>query len=269
MTARHFAGATPTISRIKQVRTRLLDKLSPQRVVFHHVPKCGGTSVGAALRRRYFLSQATVRPEQSFLAYQAFTGRADREQLLVDVIGFRQQMMLYWLFEDVRCISLHVPFSNAAYERFGDRYTFITILREPVSRFISHYCWSYGRPDAHGRIEEPLGEFLDTPRAKRLGSTYVEYFCGFSPERDLSSDNAVDAAISNLRRFDVVGTLSKLDRFESDIATRLGIRLKIGHRNKSDRARTDVERRLTPEIRSQITELCAPDIAVWRACNGL
>jgi hypothetical protein len=68
------------IDRLKALQPRVLDRLTPQRVVFHHVPKCGGTSVGRALRKRYLLSQATVTPEASFRAFEAFTGRSDADR---------------------------------------------------------------------------------------------------------------------------------------------------------------------------------------------
>ena len=46
--------------------------LSGNRIVFHHVPKCGGTSVGRALRLSYFLSQGTVTPIESDKAFRWF-----------------------------------------------------------------------------------------------------------------------------------------------------------------------------------------------------
>ena len=54
------------LDRAKSLRAEAVERLLPQKFVFHHVPKCGGTSVGRALRKRYLLSQATVTPESSF-----------------------------------------------------------------------------------------------------------------------------------------------------------------------------------------------------------
>ena len=83
------------ISVAKLAHNKLLNVFVPQRVVFHHVPKCGGTSVGRALRKRYLLSQSTVTPESSFRAFEAFTQGTDRQQMLVDVLDLREQMMLH------------------------------------------------------------------------------------------------------------------------------------------------------------------------------
>jgi hypothetical protein len=239
----------------------------PQRVVFHHVPKCGGTSVGRALRKRFILSQATVVPESSFRAFKAFTGRDDRERMLIDVLDLREQMLLYLLYEDVRCVSLHVRFSNAAFQEFHDRYKFVTILRDPVERFISHYHWSYGKAHAHGRIDETFGAFLDTERARRLGASYVEYFAGLQKDSDLTTPEAIAAAIGNLGRMDVVGRLDDLPGFQAELRAALGVGIKVGHENKARRPRSESPIDITPELAERVRSLCAPDIAVWQAVH--
>lgn len=251
--------------RVKALRSRLLDRALPQRFVFHHVPKCGGTSVGRALRRRYILSQATIHPEASFRAFEAFSGREDTEQMLIDVLDLREQMLLYLMYTDIRCISAHVRFSEIAHARFGERYKFVTILREPVSRFVSHYNWSHGRPGAHAAIQAGFDSFLDTPRAARLGASYVEYFAGLPKSGDLRSQAGIDQAIANLRRFDVVGRLDDIGGFQRAVRRALGVRVRIRHEN---RARTGADavrlNGLTPAQRRKVEALCAPDIEIWR-----
>lgn len=248
----------------KSAHNRLLDAVAPQRVVFHHVPKCGGTSVGRALRKRYLLSQSTVTPESSYRAFEAFTGRLDRQQMLVDVLDLREQMMLHLLFEDFRCVSLHVRFSEIAHSRFSPAYKFVTVLREPVSRFISHYFWSHGKPHAHARIDESFEDFLETERAQRLGSTYVEFYSGLSKDSDMRSESAVEAAVKNLHRFDAVGRLDDLGDFERQLKKQLGVRISIGHENKNKSTKKGGRYEISPEAMDRVTKLCAPDIAVWK-----
>lgn len=252
----------------KGVLHRLREWHIPQRVVFHHVPKCGGTSVGRALRRRYLLSQATIKPEESYRAFEAFTGRNDRGQMMVDVLDLREQMMLYLLYEDVRCVSLHVRFSEVAYERFKDRYKFITILRSPVERFISNYFWSHGKIGAHGCIDEEFDAFLETERARRLGASYSEFYSGLPVSTDFASDKAVARAIHNLRRFDLVGRLDDLGTFENGLKSALGVKLKIGHENRMKTSKTKARRDITPQQRSKVEELCKPDTAIWEHVAG-
>jgi hypothetical protein len=257
------------IDQIKALKRTLVDVLHPSRVVFHHVPKCGGTSVGRALRKRYILSQATVKPDESFYAFEAFSGRSDRDQMLIDVAALREQMMLYHMYDDVRCVSLHVPFSDVAYARFNASYKFITILREPVSRFVSHYFWSYKKPNDHARIDEDFETFLGTARARRLGASYVEYCSGAPMAPDLSDPELIARAITNLRtRFDVVGRLDDLPGFEASIRDVLGVRIRIGHENKARQPGATRKSVVTPELMARAREVCAPDIAVWNAMFG-
>lgn len=254
------------IEHTKSLRTDVMDKLLPQRFVFHHVPKCGGTSVGRALRKRYLLSQTTVTPEASFRAFEAFTRRTDRDQMLIDVLDLREQMLLYHMFEDVRGISLHVRFSQAAWELFSDRYKFVTMLREPVARFISHYNWSFDKPYAHAWIEEEFDAFLETERARRLGATFVEYYCGLPKETDICSDVAIAAAIENLQKFSVIGDLAKIKYFESDIHEALGVRVKVRHENRAGDGRKFVAAASLPKkTMARVRALCAPDLAVWES----
>lgn len=241
--------------------------LSPPPVVFHHVPKCGGTSVGRALRRRYILSQQTVLPEESFRAFETFTGRRDREQMLIDALDLRDQILLCHVFCDVHCVSAHVRFSNSAYNRFKDRYRFITLLREPVPRFISHYFWGHDQPQAHARIEEDFEAFLGTARAKRLGATYVEYFCGLPKGADITGSEAIEAAKNNLKLFDVVGRLDDLPAFEGNLKQLLGAHVRIGYENKAKQLATVRKSTVTPELRRRVEELCAPDLAIWQSAT--
>src|SRR5437868_4791278 len=89
----------------KRAHRWLTNSFCEKRIVFHHVPKCGGTSVGRALRRAYILSQASVTPEESFRALTAVKERADRLiSPIRDVYEFRELMLLYLLYSDVRCI---------------------------------------------------------------------------------------------------------------------------------------------------------------------
>ncbi|MGJ3230763.1 MAG: sulfotransferase family 2 domain-containing protein [Oceanicaulis sp.] len=257
------------VDMLKAAHAALVTRTAPTPVVFHHVPKCGGTSVGRALRSRYLLSQATVTPEESFQAFERYTGRTDREAMLVDVIALRQQMMLYHLLHGVRCVSAHVPYASAMRDVSSLDYRFITILREPVERFISHYFWSHGKLGAHGRIEETLEAFLDTPRARRLGAAYVEFFCGDPMRDDLHAPEAIENAVANLRQFDVVGRLDDLPAFERHLKGALGVRVRIGRENRARDPGRSGRAEIAPELRARIETLCAPDLAVWRAvANG-
>lgn len=250
----------------KTLHRRAINLLCGRRIVFHHVPKCGGTSVGRILRRAYILSQGTVTPVESEMAFDAAQS-ASSGTGIAHVSELREMMLLYLLYSDVRCVAAHVPFSNAAFDRFATGYSFVTLLRDPVDRFISHYYWNHDRPDAHFRISEAFEAFLESERASALGSTYVRYFCG-EPGEKFTRRTHVDSAIRNLHRMDFVGFLDDLAQFQTKLRAITGKRLAIGSENVGNtRARRDAI--LSGPLRDRVLEVCAPDRDVWEAVQDL
>jgi hypothetical protein len=252
----------------KSLHLRLTEKMCPRRIVFHHVPKCGGTSVGRALRRAYILSQGTVTPEQSQAAFSAVKNSAERDSTLGDVLELREMMLLYLLYSDIRCVSAHIPFSDVAHEKFQGKYQFVSLLRDPVDRFVSHYMWSHRRPAAHGHIKEEFEDFLSSERAAMMGATYVRYFCGRPHLANVNLNTSVETAIRNLRRLDHVGFLDDMPAFEASLQKLTAKKLKIGHENVG-RTRSVRQSILDGRLRQQVLDVCAPDREIWAAVQDL
>jgi len=249
----------------KSLQHKATDRLSGNRIVFHHVPKCGGTSAGRALRRAYLLSQGTVTPEASMKAFAA--AREGRPHLASgDVSELREMMLLYMLYSDTRCVSAHIPFSEAAFRNFSDRYAFVTLLRDPVDRFISNYYWSHQHPGGVGHIAESLEDFLATSRARHLGSTYVRYFCG-EPAQEFTATH-VDAAIRNLRQMNFVGFLDEVGEFAAALRQLTGKRIRIGRENvRNTGGKRDAI--LSGPLGDKVREACRFDSAIWEAVQDL
>jgi Sulfotransferase family len=240
--------------------------LTGNRIVFHHVPKCGGTSAGRALRRAYILSQGTVTPRESEQAFDAVR-RSNGRVSIGDVSELREMMLLYMLHSDVRCVSAHIPFSNAAFDEFADRYGFVTLLRDPVARFISNYFWSHKHPDGVQYVAESLEDFVESERAQRLGSTYARYFCGEPAQKRFTARHA-DAAIRNLRRMHFVGFLDEVPRFEKALRLLTGRRLRIGSENVGGTSgRRDAI--MSGPLRDRILAACSIDLEIWNAVQDL
>lgn len=95
---------------------------------------------------------------------------------------------------DIRYVSGHFAFSELVHGRFGDRWESVTIMRDPVTRWFSHYFFNRYKPDEHFRIHDDLGSFLETGLGKRLGRFYEDKFASaFSGDLD-DIDRAIDAA---------------------------------------------------------------------------
>ena len=238
---------------------RARKRLHPNRIVFHHVPKCGGTSVGRAIRKRFLLSQATVLPEATFEAERVLDPSADGRTLLLRAEALRERMFLYHLAAGVDCVSAHVRFSEPAWERYRDAAKFVTILREPVSRFVSHYRWSHGRPEGHAHIPEDFDTFLASPEAKRLGAFYVYFFSGLPADADMTTPEALERAKANLDRFNVVGFLDELAEFQAAIRREVGVKINVGHENRAQAKAPDIAEKHAARIEA----VTAPDRALF------
>jgi hypothetical protein len=175
-------------------------------------------------------------------------------------------MLLYLPYSDVRCVSAHIPFSSVAFDIFHGRYLFVTLLRDPIQRFVSNYLWSYKRLGAHARIDEELGDFLCTDRAKALGSTYVRYLCGQPGMRFADMHAAVDLACTNLQRLDHVGFLDRMEPFASTLSRLTRRRLRIGRENVGKRHTAHCQIMASP-LKQKILDVCAPDLDVWNAAR--
>ena len=250
------------VAGIKRIRTYLADRINPRGLVFHHVPKCGGTSVGMTIRRRYLLSQAGIVPGPSFFAAGAIKMSNDRLSILQQAKEFREMLLLYHLYSGVRCVSAHVRFSKVAYENFHATHGFITMLRDPVERYISHYFFGAGR-DGHMSIDMPLDEFVETEEGRHYGAAYCDYFSGLGAFSDFGTSNAIDRAKRNLSLFAVVGFLDDLKDFRKRIKREFGFKPRVGHRNKGLASKNDVREAISPATLDRIRLLCSPDREIF------
>jgi hypothetical protein len=247
---------------VRDIHRRLNDVACGHRVVFHHVPKCGGTSVSRALHYRYPTSYVGFPSQPTYGAIEALNPGKSLEEIIESVISFREMQLLYYLHSDVRCIAGHVRFSNTAYENFNSNYRFITTLREPVSMLVSLFFYDLNSNDQRWKFGSSIEAFLETPRAAMFGSAYAHFFSGL-PGADSQSPEVIDRAKSNLAKFAAIGFMDDMQGFQRRLRDVLGVRLRIGHDN---RARVDSAERgrvVTDAVRRKIEALSAINLEIY------
>lgn len=254
------------MSRLARIQNTLLDATCGHRVVFHHVPKCGGTSVQRALRARYLLSFRGFPSDPTYRAAETLHPDYDERAILMQVIDFREYQLLFYLHQDVRCIGGHVRFSEAAFNEFSDRYMFITILRDPVSLMISSYFFDkLHRRQINSRWQTnyDIETYLESPRGNLLSTVYSHFFSGLSMDKDPAYPESIEKAKKNIRRFTVVGFTDTMELFQKTLQDVLGVRIRIGHINKSAADRREHEAIVTADVRRKIEAQSGPSLEIY------
>jgi hypothetical protein len=248
----------------KSVVRRAQNILSGRPIVFHHVPKCGGSSVERALKMRYPLSYSIVNPGATWKVTEAMTPDLEGAAKIAENFRFREEQLLYSLHHGVHCVMGHVRFSERAYDAFHDRYLFAATLREPVALFISWYHYAATHPNERWNINESMDAFLASELAAEYGTILTFYFSGLSPVDDLSSPAAVERAKKNIETLDVIGFVEDMPAFKKSLERSTGVGLRLPHVNKSRVDASTRDREMTDERRRRIEQICAPSVEVYK-----
>lgn len=78
-----------------------------------------------------------------------------------------------------------------------------------------------------------------------------------------SASSLVERAKTNLQLFSAVGVTENMADFEQRLQKLLGIRLRIGHANRSRVSDRERRETITPDVRRKIEELSAPNIEIY------
>lgn len=115
-------------------------------ICFLHIPKCGGMSIRDAVSSCYRtldirkdLYLVSIEPVASSNVVKLMN-QTDYPYDTTDdypILKLRENLLLYFMNKkNTKYISGHFTFSEIAYREFHGKYAFITVLRDPVKRWI-------------------------------------------------------------------------------------------------------------------------------------
>ncbi len=237
-----------------------------EKIFFLHIHKCGGTSLSKAIAISFGLFENITRRHFFSPNYEASV-RASK--LIEDnVMDYRKKLLLYYMsIERMKYISGHFFYSEKAMEEFGKEWNFLTLLRHPVSRWFSHYFMDRYREHgvSHARICSDLESFVESERALHEARKYVLAFTEGISLSDASSNEAVNQAIENLKKFALVGVLEKMDAFTRDYKNLFGAELFIEKLNKNPLPKLRQKKLISDEILKKVEEICQPSMRVYES----
>ena len=238
--------------------------------VFMHMPKCGGTSIAEAMYATIPLGRGVavidaVSTRRAAAIYEF--GRDDPMLCHEDqpqgekVFALRERLLLQHMAWGAQLIHGHVLFSEKADAHFGQKFRYVTLLRDPVERMISNYRMAVNA----GVVPDGLDAYLETPVARSHAQVYLRYLAGQTVVPDADIADKLDLAQSRLKQFAVVGFLDDLPAFQSRYLKVFGVQLRIKTYNQGKGSKPTLSASQT----SKIAALTRPDQAIFDFAKGL
>jgi len=255
-----------------------------QPIFFIHVPKSGGISIDLALREQFAIAGQPRFSREGAIAMslvgieQPITNLDCTSQFSDHHAKQLTGLLAYHLAQNWPYVSGHVTTNKQLLESFSDSYHFVTVLREPVSRFTSNYI--FNKLTNTLPIMPPNN--LTTDNLIREVDTILEHRRGWQMANVMSmciagrfAKNQSDAELiqqefsDNLEQYKVVGFLDDLNSFSQQIETLSGKKISIGNHNTTssllDEEKLHVNSTLhnylnEPKIKQKIEHLCRFDI---------
>ncbi len=230
---------------------------------FYHIPKSGGTSLSEALHASVPVNRhiGEVPANTTRRAAAMLNAGKDDEAAYYDdgenceaVFRLREGMLLAFMANDVSLAHGHVLFSHKADAHFGDRYRYVTMLRDPAARVVSNYRAAKGA----GYVSEDFSEYLKGPVGRAHATHNRRYFSGRALISEEETPQAMKEAKAVIDKFAVIGFVDAMDDFLDRFEDVFGARLSVGRHNVGKSAIPDIG--MTDKRR--LDELCAPDQAL-------
>jgi hypothetical protein len=230
-------------------------------LIFVHIPKAAGTTLHKIIDRQYasrLVHRCDVQVPGAFGKFLAL-GEARRARL--------------------RCLKGHLPFG--LHEHLPGAFTYITVLRHPVQRFLSKYHYLLKMPALAERLGIPgdalasIARFADLQEERAASNFQTRLLAGcLDPRRphapyDPLPADAVERAEANLRvHFSSVGLVENFDESLLIMKQVLG----WGHvcyARRNVNARRPAADRAGAEVLSRIERLNALDMRLYDVAAAL
>ncbi len=188
------------------------DKLD-ETLFFLHIPKCAGTTLTKEIIKRKF------KPHELIIFYNEGT-----EVLIEKLKGMPQKEQ-----EKIKCIAGHFAFGIHNYYT-ARPFTYITLLRNPIERVISHYYYVLRKKDhyLHKTVLEKnlnLEEYVESKLSVELNNGQTRILAGidWGAEFGKCPPAMLEQAKKNLQKhFTAVGISEKFSDFLQLLHDKLG-----------------------------------------------
>lgn len=227
------------------------------KICYCHVPKCAGMSVRSAIAKQSFrLHERLLIPNFSIVLEA--TGRVSQitSRPMRDV---REEILAYGLSMSRYKFVSGRPCRPRLVEEFHKSWDFVTVLRNPVDRWISEYIYNTYKAHSWAKNTLPIKEYIRSEKGRSTGMSYLLHFSNMSEKFTGNVEPYIKEALDNLSRFAVVGIAEDMDNFVRQFEACFGRRLRIPRKNSSPRGELKQQIKKDKVLMARIEELCEAD----------
>lgn len=208
------------------------------KIIFHHIPKCGGTSIVTGLALSYYPVRLLLKGKDGFAGrlHAPLSSKMAEFQELNRYTLRRTLLKNHIERETCPFISGHYPFDPALYEQYKNEWNFITLLRDPLIRWYSEYFWNRYKDHDYRKTELSIEDYLETQEGLENTRSFINYFSLSERTSQPVTEEEKNEAIKNLSRLTVIGFLDDLDQFKQEMKSVFGRKPFLLQRNKSPAA---------------------------------
>jgi hypothetical protein len=245
---------------IRQMRQHRLEQIP--RICFCHVPKCAGSALVTAIQDQYSPIDRLLFP--SFYMDLEASGAASKATS-ESITRVREHVLSYVLATGrYKYAGGHVPCRPEVVKAFSDRWSFITVLRDPVDRWISGYVYDRYKTESWSRLEMEIEEYLRSEAGIISGRAYLWHFSNLPDDASIQDcEPHVEEAVENLRRFALVGATEDMGALAERFGQVFGRPLRIASVNRSPNPEGKQAVRENATLMEHIEEVCRPDIMLY------
>ena len=229
----------------------------PQRVLFEHVPKCGGTSIVNYLMSNYRQDEVFyIRGVQqmAYIDYYKRLSESQRDRFHL-IVGHGAHQLL---------------------DEISDTWITFTVLRDPVKRIISHYNYVLRTPNhyLYKKVKSsgmPLEAYATSSLTSELRNNFVCRFIGKTPdEAEQTPEQSVEQAFQVLhQRYNVVGVLEQIDSMMNVLKEKAGFVNEFSGRKLNFTVYRKPPAAIAESIKQRIAEINFLDVQLYERVLSL
>lgn len=244
---------------IEKISRKLFFTKASFQVIFPHVPKCAGNAVIKSIQQAAERSRINI-------SFDLFDGSACNLLASSKSLTWWEAAETVFAYKAIsgngNILTGHAPFYEQTKKQISVDKKIVTVLRNPVDRWISNYIYDCYKPQKLGGRFVEIGEYLSSGAAVLGGNYYTVFFSNGNLASITSSD--VEQSIRFLKKFDSVGCTEDMARFNKLLGDICSMEISSIEVNSSPKPGLADEIKCDGSAMRKIKKLCENDIRVYK-----